>query len=163
MIAIGWGCIVLGGLFAAVTGPLELVEGSWLAAYLVLVAGVAQVAMGSAQRVHHAGAPSHAALSGTRSFVQLLAWNGGNVAVVGGTLIGETLLVDLGSLLLIVALVLALLAARSAVVDGGADAISRDGVGRRMPEVVLCAYRGLLLVLVVSIPIGIVLSHARHN
>ena len=40
--------IVLGGLVAAVTGPLELEQGSWAAAYLVLVVGVAQVVVGLA-------------------------------------------------------------------------------------------------------------------
>lgn len=35
--ATGVGCVVLGGVIAAVTGPLDLAHGSWLAAYLVLV------------------------------------------------------------------------------------------------------------------------------
>ena len=42
-------CVVAGGLVAAVTGPLRLEHGSWAAAYLVLVGGVAQGALGIAQ------------------------------------------------------------------------------------------------------------------
>lgn len=142
MVVIGWGCITLGGLVAAVTGPLDLTHGSWLAAYLVLVGGVAQVAMGSMGRRR-------------ATHVQLAAWNGGNLAVIGGALITEPLLVDLGSLLL-GAIVLALLAVRSSGRHAG-------GTGGQVPALVLWAYRSLLVALAVSIPIGIVLSHARHG
>ena len=41
--------VALGGLVAAVAQPLDLAHGSWLAAYLVLVGGVAQGAMGQAR------------------------------------------------------------------------------------------------------------------
>jgi len=36
----GAGCVIVGGLVAAVTGPSGLEQGSWLAAYSVLVCGV---------------------------------------------------------------------------------------------------------------------------
>jgi hypothetical protein len=42
LIFVGASCVVLGGLVAAFTGPLQLTDGSWLAAYLVLVCGEAQ-------------------------------------------------------------------------------------------------------------------------
>ena len=47
--ATGIGSVVLGGLVAAVTEPLDLTHGSWVAAYLVLVGGVGQGAMGRAR------------------------------------------------------------------------------------------------------------------
>ena len=41
--------VVLGGLLAAVTGPLALPMGSWAAAYLVLVVGVGQIVLAGGQ------------------------------------------------------------------------------------------------------------------
>lgn len=139
----GGGCIVGGGLVAAVTDPLDLAQGSWIAAYLVLVGGVAQVAMGWARTWRRADAPSAVWARG-----QVVAWNVGNACVISGTLAGEPLLVDLGSLLLLVAIAIALHASR----PQGAAA-----------WLVPWAYRGLLIVLAVSIPVGIVLSHVRHG
>ncbi len=55
MVVLGALFIVLGGLVAAVTGPLDLVQGSWLAAYLVLVCGVAQFAIGTMQAAQNRG------------------------------------------------------------------------------------------------------------
>ncbi len=46
LVVVGTCCVVLGGFVAAVTGPLTLADGSWLAAYLVLVGGLAQCALG---------------------------------------------------------------------------------------------------------------------
>ena len=57
LLVAGAASIVLGGLVAAVTGPLELEHGSWAAAYLVLVSGVAQWVMGEA-RSWRPGSPS---------------------------------------------------------------------------------------------------------
>lgn len=145
--AVGVGCVVLGGLVAAVTGPLELGHGSWLAAYLVLVCGVTSVAMGQARR-HHPGQSQR-----TRwGWAQLGSWNLGNALVIGGTLIGRPSLVDVGSVLLVAALAIALHATRRRVGSAG-----------RRPSRADRAYRILLLVLAVSIPIGIILSHLRHS
>lgn len=146
LLAVGIGCVVLGGLVAAVTEPLGLAHGSWVAAYLVLVGGVAQGAMGWA-RMGHRGP-----LRSVWGWVQFGAWNAGNGAVLVGTVLGAPPLVDLGSLMLIVALVIALLAARR---SGDRD----DGP---MPEWLGWIYRLLLLVLALSIPVGIVLSHLRN-
>ncbi|WP_338751511.1 hypothetical protein [Janibacter alittae] len=136
MVGLGGVAVVLGGLVAAVTGPLGWAKGSWAAAYLVLVLGVAQYSMG---RLRPAG-PRPA----RPGWVQLGAWNLGSLMVLGGTLASTPLLVDLGSVLLVVALGLALLTP----VPAG-----------RAPVALL--YRALLLVLAVSIPVGVVLSHLR--
>lgn len=137
MVAAGGTAIVLGGLVAAATGPMEWAKGSWAAAYLVLVVGVAQYAMGLMRRADRSPEGS--------GWAQLAGWNGGSVLVIGGTLVGTPLLVDLGSVLLVVALVIAL----RATLTGE-------------PRVLGHAYRVMLLVLALSIPVGILLSHLRN-
>lgn len=128
--------VVAGGLVAAVTGPMDWTKGSWAAAYLVLVVGVAQYVMGRLRA---------ADVTGDRAgWVQLAGWNLGSALVIGGTLVTTPLLVDGGSVLLVVALVLAL---RARVA--------------RVPAAAALAYRALLLVLAISIPVGMVLSHLR--
>ncbi|AZI57613.1 hypothetical protein EH165_05040 [Nakamurella antarctica] len=142
---IGWCCIILGGLVAAVTSPLALEHGSWLAAYLVLVAGLAQYVMGAVRRLYR-----HEAGTQRGGWAQAGAWNLGNVGVITGVLVSAPLLVDLGSVLLVIALAIALRA------DWG-----RPDSPRQV-TVVDWTYRTLLLVLAVSIPIGIVLAHLRN-
>lgn len=138
-IALLW--VVTGGLVAAVTGPLGLEHGSWSAAFQVLVGGVMQGVLGVAQH-HLAGRPI-----GRRFLAaQLLAWNLGCVAVIGGTLLTAPLLVDAGGLLLVAAMVLMILAA---------------GRGARGPVWALWLFRAAIAVTVVSIPVGLVLAHLR--
>jgi hypothetical protein len=149
--AIGVCSVVLGGLVAAVTGPLELARGSWLAAYLVLVGGVTQCAMGQARLWWPAVTPPR------RGWAQIGCWNMGNAAVIGGTLAGEPLAVDVGSALLVIALAVAFHAARP---GGGTAARS---AARAVSPLVEHAYRALLIVLAVSIPIGMALSRLRHH
>lgn len=138
LVAVGVVAVVLGGLVAAVTGPLTLLRGSWVAAFLVLPLGVAQVGMGLARR----SAPETGAAS---TWAQLACWNLGGVIVIAGTLTAASLLVDAGSAVLIIALVLGFLGAR-----GWQGWLS-------------VAHRGLLVLLIVSIPVGILLSHLRHG
>lgn len=139
LLAIGIACVVAGGLVAAVTGPLDLAHGSWLAAYLVLVGGVGQGAMGVARLL--APAPPHAA---ARGWGQLATWNIGNALVITGTLLTAPLVVDVGGLACVVALALALLHSR-----------------RLRSAVASWAYRAVLAVLLVSVPVGLVLAHLR--
>lgn len=152
MIVVGISCVVLGGLVAAATGPLDLAHGSWVAAYLVLVAGVAQCAMGYARL-------QRSELGVAAPFVrtQLATWNLGHVLVVGGTLISIPLVVSSGSVLLIVALAIALSATR-------ASPACTASSGRHQGSVwALCAYQTLLLTLAVCIPVGVTLSYLRHS
>lgn len=141
---IGICCVVLGGLVAAVTEPLRLDHGSWLAAYLVLVGGVTQCAMGRART--WCLDPMHPR---RRDWAQIATWNLGNVLVVVGTLVGEPRWVDLASIPLIIALAIALHAARPGA--------------KRLPPLAGWSYRLLLLALAASIPVGMVLSHLRHS
>lgn len=138
LVALGVACIVAGGLVAAVTSPLGLAHGSWLAAYLVLVGGVGQVAMGAVHLVPPA--PARPALG----WAQVAAWNVGNAWVIAGTLVAVPALVDVGGLSCVAALGIALLHARSL---------------RR--SVLAWAYRAVLVVLLVSVPVGLVLAHIR--
>ena len=118
----------------------------------MLVGGVAQYAMGR-DRARHREATHHESWG----WVQIGTWNLGNGIVVTGTLLGEPLLVDSGSLLLILALAVALHAAQPR---------TGTAVGSSVPRLfprVQAIYRALLIVLVISIPVGVVLSHLRHR
>ncbi len=137
MALVGIGAVVAGGLVAAVTSPLQLAHGSWLAAYLVLVVGVGQCAMAAVRLV----APG----DHQRGWYQAVSWNAGNTLVVLGTLVGSPWVVDGGGLLCVVALAVALVHAR-----------------RLARARWVWPYRAVLLILLVSIPIGLVLSHGRH-
>ncbi len=133
---IGVASIVAGGLVAAfvATDPSE--NGVWASAYLVLVVGVAQVALGLGQAWLATRAPSqHVVLT------ELALYNLGNAAVIGGTLLDRTWLVDVGGVLLIAALALYLGAIRRA----------RGGW-------VLLVYRLLIALVLISIPVGLVLA-----
>lgn len=131
--------IVLGGVVAAMTTPLHLALGSWLAAYLVLVGGVSQCVMSEQRRLTKPFRSSDA-----RRWTLLGCWNVGNILVIVGTLSSLPVSGYLGSILLVAALVLAAL-------------------GTRRPQhcVPAMAVRLLYLVLAVSIPIGLVLAQAR--
>jgi hypothetical protein len=143
MRGIGAVAVILGGLVAAVTGPFELGKGSWAAAYLVLVVGAAQIAMGSArQRWPRSG-------SDAQGWMQLVLWNLGSIAVIAGTVTGLPPAVFAGSALLVAALVLALLAT------------FRHGRGAE--RMLLLCFRVLLVLLAVSIPVGVVLSAIRSS
>ncbi|MGB3185790.1 MAG: hypothetical protein WBG36_10215 [Ornithinimicrobium sp.] len=129
--------VISGGLVAAVTGPLGLDRGSWLAAYLVLVCGVGGWSVGVMQRGGVAG------MSPLWARAQLAAWAVGNTAVIIGSLSLTTLSVDAGVVLLEMALLIAFITAPAVAAVGRAS-----GWG----------YRALLILLMVSAPVGSVLS-----
>lgn len=141
-VGVGVFAIISGGLVAAVTGPLGFANGSWVAAYMVLVAGVAQVALGGGQAMLAVTFPS-----ARRRGWQLSIYNAANVAVLAGTLTGVVAVVMAGGVMLLVALVLFLAAVRR-------------GHTRRRPVVM---YQVLIIVLAASIPIGLGLSALRHG
>lgn len=132
-------CIVGGGLVAASTAPLHSERASWAAAYLVLVAGVAQIALGTGQALFAESPPARRVAA-----AQAAGWNVGNAAVIVGTLLQVLIVADVGSLLLLATLIRSLQAVRG----------SSGGRAGRL-------YRGLLVVLVVSIPTGLVLARLR--
>ena len=142
---IGVLCVIAGGLLAAATAPAPSEHTTWAAAYLVLVGGVAQAGLGSGQAMFTARI-STPVLAG-----QVAGWNLGNAAVLAGTLLGITALVDLGGALLVVTL--GLLA--GGLIPPGIRPVS--GTKRWC----LYGYRLLVLILFVSIPVGLVLAQIR--
>jgi hypothetical protein len=91
--------VVAGGLVAAVNSAAPFAHGSWLAAYLVLVGGVSQLALAAGPLL--LPAPRH---SPRLRRVQLAAWNAGAAVVAIGVLSGSTAVVVAGSVAVLVAL-----------------------------------------------------------
>ena len=137
---IGAICIIAGGLVSAVTASVPSQAAAWTVAYLVLVSGVAQLALGLGQSAL-AAVPSWRLIG-----LELATFNLGNLAVMVGTLVRMPLVVDVGGVLLLVALALFIWGVR------GSSSRAR---------VVLYGYRFVTLVLLVSIPIGLALAHIR--
>ena len=139
--SLGVACILAGGFIAAAIAHAPTRDGVWSVAYLVLVAGMAQVGLGVGQALLATKTPT-----GRLVAAELLAWNIGNAAVIVGTLTGHVALVYVGGALLVVGLVLFVLAAR------GSDAHWQR---------TRWAFRLIVLILAVSIPIGLTLATAR--
>ncbi|HEY6800038.1 MAG TPA: hypothetical protein VI121_05300 [Agromyces sp.] len=137
--ALGAALVVAGGLVAAVTSPLALAKGSWLAAYLVLVCGVAQCMLASQRPT---GTSMDAATGRLR--LMLVGWNAGNALVIVGVLTAIPIVVDVGGVVLLAVLVTSLVETRHAAASA---------------RIVLL--RVALVLLIASIPIGLVLAHAR--
>jgi hypothetical protein len=144
---LGVGCVVAGGLVAAATAPVPSTHGSWAAAYLVLVAGVAQVALGWGQ----AALAPHLPARG-RVVAQVGTWNLGNAAVLVGTLTGVLSLVDLGGVVLMIGLAL--------LADAVRGGVRQDARSQRWR---LYGFRLLVVALLVSIPTGLVLARIGPN
>lgn len=131
--------VIVGGLIAAVTGPLELEKGSWLAAYLVLIAGVALGLLSRQARIIEASpAPDG------RAWAVIWLWLGGNALVVAGALTRTPIVTDIGGVALVAVLILALLATRAA---------------RR--RALAWTLRVAYVLLIISVPIGLTLTHVR--
>ncbi|HVW16964.1 MAG TPA: hypothetical protein VHB30_01835, partial [Solirubrobacteraceae bacterium] len=91
--------IVAGGLVAAVDSAVPFGHGSWLAAYLVLVGGVAQLVLGAGRLA--LPAPRRSAALGR---AQLVLWNAGIAAVAVGVFVGRAAPVLAGSAIVLAAL-----------------------------------------------------------
>ena len=137
---IGGVCVIAGGLTAAATAPAPTEHASWAAAYLVLVAGAAQIGLGVGRAWLADRRPSPG-----RLVAELASWNLGNAAVIAGTLSGLTAVVDLGGGLLVVALGSLLAAVRH----------------HRRSGWPFTLYRALIVLVLVSIPIGLILAELK--
>lgn len=141
MAIVGVLCVIAGGLLPAVTASVITRELAWLSAFLVLVAGVAAVALGFGQAFLGAHVPR-----GILVYAELVVYFAGNALVITGSLSGFPILTDVGGGLLVLALVGFVWGAR----------------GARGPRTwALYAYRAVIVILLVSIPIGLVLAHLR--
>lgn len=142
-LALGSIAVVGGGIVAAVTGPTDFEFGSWVAAYLVLVVGVAQIVLGAGV----AWLPSEVPPDTTR--IALAAgWNLAAVAVVVGTLVSAPVLTSIGGVVTVVALFGFLLV-----------------VTRSRPELSgwTLLYRALALFVLLSTPVGLMLAWIRRS
>ncbi|WP_157005887.1 hypothetical protein [Agromyces laixinhei] len=139
--ALGVALIVIGGLVAAVTGPLQLERGSWLAAYLVLVGGVAQSLI---SRVLEPAAWA----AGRGGWATIAAWNVGNLLVIVGALTRVPLIADLGGLMIVAPLVVALRTV-FATPSAGSGRVARALMA--LP----------LFVVLIGVPVGLALTHLR--
>ena len=137
--------VVAGGVLAAVIAPAPTEHATWAAAYLVLVWGVAQVALGVGQWL------CAGRLSTALVVAQVIGWNVGCAAVVVGTVSGVPAVADVGAVLLVVALILL---ARGLT---GGPARRRFGV----PSWARWSYGLLITVLLVSIPVGLIMLRLR--
>lgn len=139
-VILGGACVIGGGLLSAASAPASSYHSSWAAAYLVLVAGVAQVVLGLGQ-----AAVVRAQVSRRILALELVSWNLGNAAVLTGTLLAVPVALYLGTALLITTLVLILV------------------VTRRSPAgLALTATRVIVTMLLISMPVGIVLQALKH-
>lgn len=138
-VVMGFACVVGGGLLSAAAAPSPSYFSSWVVAYLVLVGGVAQLAWGIGQATSTTGQVAR------RVWVfELVGWNLGNAAVIAGTVLNIVGLLYAGTALLVVVLVLVLVTTRNA--------------HGRLP----IALRVVVVVLLVSMPIGIVIHSVAH-
>lgn len=128
--------VVGGGLVAAVTDPLGWEHGSWASAFLVLVVGVGQAVLGAGQ-VHLGARPDRRTV-----VAQMVSYDLASALVILGTLVTSPALVAVASALFLVSLVLF---ARVALVEGETGPIRK-------------LYLAVLVLLIVSTPVGIVLS-----
>lgn len=130
--------IVAGGFVAAINGAKAFAHGSWLAAYLVLVGGVAQLLLGLGWL-----ALPNATASVRLRRAQFALWNAGTLAVAGG----------------VVADVPGLLFAGSAVFAGALVCFAlSSGSGRGAGRSRVLIYRIVICLLFVSIVVGAVLA-----
>jgi hypothetical protein len=141
---VGTAAVVAGGLVGAASATAPSEHASWAAAYLVLVVGVAQIALGAGQAALSARAPSVRTVR-----IEAIGWNLANAAVIAGTLANVPALVYAGGALLAIVLAGFVLVARDARPVFG---------GRRWPAYV---FRAIVVVLLISIPVGLVLATVR--
>jgi hypothetical protein len=142
-LAIGSACTTAGGVVAAVARPTQFTVGPWLAAYLVLVGGVAQVGLGSGQALLAIEGPTP-----RRIRMEVLTWNAGLVAVIVGTLVPAVLVTTFGGVLTAAAL---------AGFIGGARR------ARASTHAAWWLYMGIACLVLVSTPVGLALAWLRHS
>lgn len=134
--------VVAGGMVAAASAHAPTEHPVWASAYLVLVTGVAQIGLVLGRVLLTPNAPRASAL-----WRDLGIWLLGNVGVLVGTLTDRVWLVDVGGVLLVVALALCIWAVRA-----------HTRADHPRLQTVLWLYRLVVVVLLVSIPIGLILA-----
>lgn len=132
--------ISAGGLISAVTASAPTQHSAWAVAYLVLVVGLAQGALGLGQAWLADDAPLRRLV-----ITECITFNLGNTGVLLGTLFSLPVLVDAGGVALVIALTFFLRGVRGAWTGNWLRVL----------------YRISVAILLVSIPVGLVLAHLR--
>lgn len=135
--------VIAGGLVAAVSRPTGFELGPWVAAYLVLVAGVGQIALGAGQAWLAASPPAPG-----RLVVEFVAWNAATVATIGGTLASVPSIAIAGSV--------------AAAIGSAAFALGTDGGRADRRRGTKAAYVGFAAMIAISSVIGAILAIARR-
>lgn len=138
---IALGAVVAGGLLSAITAHAATQAASWASAYLVLVVGVGTAGLAVGRALF---TPAGSQVGWQRT--ELIVWLLGNALVLAGTLLSPAWLVDAGSVLLVFAL-------------GSLLAGVYKGEG---PALLRGLFLTLVAVLLLSIPIGLLISHFRR-
>lgn len=133
--------VIVGGMLAAATAYTTTEKTAWATAYIVLVGGVAQAGLGAALGWL---APQAKPQVNWAAFV---LWNLGNIGVLAGQLTGVVAETFIGGGLLVIALVLVIIE-------------TAEGSRHRRPVHPgwLWAFRVLVAILAVTIPIGLTLA-----
>ena len=129
--------LVGAGLISAAAAFSPSYHASWAVAYLVLVVGVSQLVLGLGQALLAPEPPT----ARTVRF-EWASYNLGNAGILLGTLANRQLLTVVGSILLAIALVLLYSQARGTTRAGWP----------------VHAYRALLAILFISIPVGLLVA-----
>jgi len=133
--------VIAGGIAAAVTGPTDWKRGSWVAAFLVLVVGVGQIALGLGQAALAKVPPTQRTVA-----IECALYNASAGFVITGTLVHRPVVVAVGSVVLLGALLMFAFAAPIST--------NRHRLGALL-------YRAVLAILIISTPVGVVLSITR--
>jgi hypothetical protein len=132
--------IVGGGLLSAAIAPAPSYHGSWAVAYIVLVAGVAQIVLGVGQASVTGGRVDAAVLT-----IEAVLLNAGAAATVVATIVDIPVMLYAAAAAQVVAIILFLVTTRH----------SRRGM-------VLTSMRIVAIVMLVATPTGIVIQALTH-
>lgn len=142
-VTVGSVLVLAGGLAAAVSRPFGWDLGPWVAAYLVLVGGVAQTSVGVGQAWIADRDPSRVMVR-----AELGLWNIGGALTIAGSLLSAPSLSTAGGMATAGSLSCFLVATR------------RRRPGTRWAAT---AYRAIVAIVLVSTPIGVTLAWIRHG
>ncbi|TAM69405.1 MAG: hypothetical protein EPN48_08545 [Microbacteriaceae bacterium] len=140
-VVIGGVGIVLGGAISAATALSPSYTASWAVAYIVLVAGVAQLVLGIGQARLAGEQPSGRVIA-----AEAVTFNLANLAVLFGTMLAWTAVVWVGAALIVVALILFVWGVRGARTDN---------------RLMLYGFRIMVAILIVTTPIGLVIAAVK--
>lgn len=133
--------IIAAGFISAVTAFSPSYTASWAVAYLILVVGLAQLALGVGQAWLAAEPPSKSLLA-----AEVITFNLANMATLLGTLLVWIALVYVGAVLMIISLALFIWGTR----------IAKPGYAW-----IVYGFRTIIFILIVSAGIGLVIASVK--